>query len=442
MKHRNDGIRKLCSCDRRQWPKCDHPWHFNFKPRGGPAAYRFSLDAELGRHIASKTEATEEATHIRAAILAGTFRRRAEQAAQPAPPTTADAITLKAFAELFLERATPKKARDRAAWARDARSRLQVVTAFTFVEDGRAFGDKPIGAITEDDLEVFITGLRAHGRSASTRNHYVQLFHSLFQWAVKKGYLCRNPIGLDAALRREKPARRRRRLEGDEEARLLAVAGAHLQRIIIAALETTCRRGELLKLQWKDVDLKRRELTIRAENAKDAETRVLPISTRLLAVLEMARTDPAGQEHTPEAYVLGDAVGRPLTTIKRAWETAVLKSHGHEPEWVKGGRGRLSPESRAQLRAIDLHFHDLRHEAGSRLLDGRFPLHHVQQMLGHADISTTSTYLHVARLGLQDSMRKLDETRIRCNPVANETTTEQRFDRNEEVAGEPKSLVN
>jgi hypothetical protein len=64
--------------------------------------------------------------------------------------------------------------------------------------------------------------------------------------------------------------------------------------------------------------------------------------------------------------VVGDVVGRQLTTPKRAWETAVLKAHGHTPDWGTGGK--LSAASRAQLRRIDLRFHDLRHEAGSRLI--------------------------------------------------------------------------
>jgi Phage integrase family len=54
----------------------------------------------------------------------------------------------------------------------------------------------------------------------------------------------------------------------------------------------------------------------------------------------------------------------------------------------------------------NLHFHDLRHEAGSRLLEAGWPLHHVQEMLGHADLKQTSTYLNVTRVGLQDSMRR------------------------------------
>jgi site-specific recombinase XerD len=43
---------------------------------------------------------------------------------------------------------------------------------------------------------------------------------------------------------------------------------------------------------------------------------------------------------------------------------------------------------------VDLHFHDLRHEAGSRFLGAGMPLHHVKEMLGHANISQTDTYLN------------------------------------------------
>src|SRR6185436_15886847 len=117
------------------------------------------------------------------------------------------------------------------------------------------------------------------------------------------------------------------------------------------------RRGELLSLQWADVDLGRGELRIRAEKAKDAEDRILPISPPLAAVLKMVKTDPAGNEYKPEHYVFGE-LGAQTDNVKRAWETCVLKAHGHKPVWTKGS---LSAASRAALEAIDLHFHDLRH---------------------------------------------------------------------------------
>jgi integrase len=149
------------------------------------------------------------------------------------------------------------------------------------------------------------------------------------------------------------------------------------------------------------------ELTIRAENAKDGETRVLPISARLAAVLKMAKTDPAGKEYKPADYVFGE-LGKQVNTSKRAWDTCVVKAHGHDPVWLKTA---LAPASRTALKAIDLHFHDLRHEGGSRLLEAGWPIHHVQEMLGHASLEQTSTYLNVRQGGLRESMRKLDAIR-------------------------------
>jgi len=92
-------------------------------------------------------------------------------------------------------------------------------------------------------------------------------------------------------------------------------------------------------------------------------------------------------------------------------------THGHTPVWVwtKGksrkGAGKLSPQSRALYRQIDLHFHDLRHEAGSRPLEAGWPLHEVQQMLGHASLEQTSTYLNATLRGLHRSMRAFDQAR-------------------------------
>ena len=107
-------------------------------------------------------------------------------------------------------------------------------------------------------------------------------------------------------------------------------------------------------------------------------------------------------------------MGEQVDNVKRSWETCVLKVYGHEPVWRKTG---LAPESRAALKAIDLHFHDLRHEGASRLLESGWPLHHVQEMLGHSSLDQTSTYLNVQRGGLRESMQKTDAFRSRCHSV-------------------------
>ena len=124
-----------------------------------------------------------------------------------------------------------------------------------------------------------------------------------------------------------------------EERRLLDVANPPLQRRIIGALETGCRDGELANLLWADVDLVRRELRVRAETSKTRRGRVLPISARLAAVLEMTRSaleavlfDGEGaateQERTrriARCYVFGDALGLQVKTTKKASvHTAVI----------------------------------------------------------------------------------------------------------------------
>jgi integrase len=71
----------------------------------------------------------------------------------------------------------------------------------------------------------------------------------------------------------------------------------------------------------------------------------------------------------------------------------------------------LTPESRAKLRAIGLHFHDLRREAGSRWQDAGVPLQTIRDWLGHSNISQTSTYLASTRQGSQDAMRQYERAR-------------------------------
>ena len=76
----------------------------------------------------------------------------------------------------------------------------------------------------------------------------------------------------------------------------------------------------------------------------------MPLSTRLVAILEFARLDPSGRELPADAFVFGDEVGRRVTTFKKAWQVTLLKASGHEPEWRSGG----SP-----MRAVDSSPHSI-----------------------------------------------------------------------------------
>ena len=245
-----------------------------------------------------------------------------------------------------------------------------------------------------------------------------------------------------AELPRQPQAKRSRRITDSEEAALLAAASDHpyVHRLIVGALETGCRQGELLQLRWSDVNLDRQELRVRAEHAKDGEERVIPISTRLQAVLQMARTGPDGEELGAEAFVFGDVTGAAITTFKRAWHATILRANGITPDW-RGGHGKLTPACVEAQRRIDLHFHDLRHEAGSRWLEGGMPIHHVKELLGHANIRTTDTYLNATRLGLRESMRKYEESRKSCTNVAQTESRDDGGVGSEEWSEEPEVSI-
>ncbi len=421
-RHHNDGLRKICGCARRTWAKCSHAWHFSYKWAG--VHYRFSLDKHLGRAVDSKTEAEAEAELIRIAIRAGTF-------GQPAPRAE---MTLRQLADLYVERYIDvERAATRQAfvWAFGTIARTPIPRPAGGV---RPFGDWRLADIVTDTIERFREARRGLGTGAVGTNRYLGLLRALYNWGVRVGYVEASPFkrGTEAVVKLSPEPSRSRRLAPDEEARVLAACAPHLRAVVEAALETGMRRGEILSLQWSQVDgchvarsrvvwATRPALVLPWTKTKTKTERRLPISSRLRAVLEMRRFDPAGDPLPPSAYVFGDGLGRRVDSTKRAWNTAVLRAHGHEPTYT--ATMNLSPTSRAALAAIDLHFHDLRREAGSRWLEGGVPLHVVRDWLGHTNIAQTSTYLAGSLQVQHDAMAAFEARRASLQDLATDSQT-------------------
>ena len=82
--------------------------------------------------------------------------------------------------------------------------------------------------------------------------------------------------------------------------------------------------------------------------------------------LEWLRLDAAGGDKTDDTPVFSSEVGEATKTVRRAWTLAILKAHGIAPKWRTGTYKDLAAESLQQRQAIDLHWHDLRHEYASR----------------------------------------------------------------------------
>jgi integrase len=167
---------------------------------------------------------------------------------------------------------------------------------------------------------------------------------------------------------------------------------------IIGALETGCRLGEMLRIQNRHVLWETHQISIPAEHTKDAESRRIPFEPKGRLAFVLKRRRFLG----PDAYAFGGPAGEYQSTIRTAWESLVLLAHGVEPTRTRR-KGRVN---RAHLAAIDLRWHDLRHEAACRWLGRGLDLRAIQLLLGHADLKTTQRYLNVTDEELRKTMRQ------------------------------------
>jgi integrase len=261
------------------------------------------------------------------------------------------------------------------------------------------FGEKPVAEITTGDIEAYRHHRRAQKRSAVTINHDLKLLRKMFAWGIRERLLTATPFKVagENVIRLDPESPREERLtDAEAERKLFEAASPHVRGVINAMLETCCRPGEILSLQWQDVDLETRELTIRAEKAKTRRARRLPISSRLLAILEMRRLDPSGKPFPPDAYVFGNRLGERIRSIRTAWENA------RETAGLKG----------FQLR-------DLRHEAASRFEEAGVLTTDVSKFLGHRNLSTTTRYLNTTSRRLRLALMRVEQARAQSESLAN-----------------------
>ena len=289
----------------------------------------------VGLGESSKILAQNKADTIKTQIRQGTYRQEA---------TTAP-VRLRELLDVYFERymnihRTSQLANER--WSCDLIARTEVPAV-----DGRLvpLGEWSIDTVTADTLERFKEVRLTAGGGKVAINRNLMLLRSCFNWAIHPGgYLTATPfkIGPKTVVRLFDERPRERRLEPGEEARLFAVCKPHLRALIEAALETSCRIGELLSLQWRQVRWEQNEIHLSGGKTKAKKPRYVPISQRLKAVLEMRRCDPAGEKFPPEAYVFGNELGERVKSVDRAW-------HGFTPRWKNGD---LAPQSRIDYARI------------------------------------------------------------------------------------------
>jgi integrase len=162
----------------------------------------------------------------------------------------------------------------------------------------------------------------------------------------------------------------------------------HLRPIVLLALNTGLRRGELLALMWKDVNLKTKWLTVAGQTSKNNQTRRVPLNAEAATILEGWNRQSKGS--LTGSYVFASSKGKRMTTITTAWRSL-----------------------RKLARLRNFHFHDLRHHFASRLVQSGIDLNSVRELLGHSDIKMVLRYAHLAPEGLANAVEKIARSKVR-----------------------------
>lgn len=249
------------------------------------------------------------------------------------------------------------------------------------------FGKQRIQSITHSDIEAYraarLQTKTTYGaeRTITSVNRELALLRAVLNFARRSGWLTRNPFEMGETLISLTDENRRDRiLTPEEEARLLAACDdrrAHIRPLIIAAIDTGMRFGELLRLRWSDVDFSANLIRVRKTTTKTWEGRTIGITARLRD--ELQRMWERGTGDT------GESVFGIKDNIKRAFTTA---------------RERAGIE--------DLHFHDLRHTATTRMIQAGMPPMEVMKITGHKQMTTFLRYLNTDHQTARRAAEALD----------------------------------
>lgn len=271
--------------------------------------------------------------------------------------------------------------------------------------------DKRMSAITAWELQKWRAERAKAGAKTATINRAVTTLKALLNKAVEWGVIDSNPLqpvkpmkidnkGSIRYLKQEEEARLRETLDNRElalrmgresgnawrDARaypLMPTISGHfadyLKPLVLLALNTGLRRGELFTLLWRAIDMQKKILTVVGENAKSGHTRHVPLNSEAMELLKNWKRQSKGE------YVFSSPVTNlPFNNINNAWETL-----------------------RTKAKLSDFRFHDLRHSFASKLVMSGVDLYTVKELMGHSTIQMTERYAHLAPEHKASAVEKL-----------------------------------
>ena len=207
--------------------------------------------------------------------------------------------------------------------------------------------------------------------AANTVKNEINTLSAIFEFArCELGLIATNPCR--AVKRPTLPQGRKRRLSPGEEVSLLTACHAsrawYLHSVVVLAIETAARLSELTDLHFKDIDLTRAVAHLR--NTKNGDDRIIPLSRKAVACLQ-----------TMPRSIDGRLISVHKESVKQAFRAAVKRCG-----------------------LPDMHFHDLRHEAVSRLFERGLNVMEVAAISGHKTLQMLKRYTH---LNAEELARKL-----------------------------------
>jgi integrase len=250
-----------------------------------------------------------------------------------------------------------------------------------------AFTGRDMQAIGVPEVRSYITTRKEAGVTPATINKELGLLSAAINYARKEwGWVLINPA---QGRRLKEPEARLRWLTRAEAAALLRAAATipkanHLADFITLALHTGCRRGEMLGLEWRRVDLQRGLILLESEHTKAGRRRYVPINeTARAALLSRARFRAT---HCPDSqWVFANRAGKRIGSVKHSF-TSACKVAG----------------------IADFKVHDLRHTCAAWLVSAGIPLPEVRDLLGHRSVTMTEKYAHLEPANVRAAVLCLD----------------------------------
>lgn len=266
------------------------------------------------------------------------------------------------------------------------------------------FGQMRLRSIKPSDLEIYkqerLRTPTKHGtqRRIATVNRDLELLRAILNFAVQNEWLLRSPFVLTKGLiSKAAEAERDRVLSLEEEHRLLDVCvgrRSHLRPLLICALDTAMRRGEIFKMRWKEINFVTNEIYIPRTNAKTEEARTVGITPRLRD--EFKRLWEASSQDV-NAIVFGIT-----TTVKTAFRSACNDA-----------------------RISDFRFHDCRHTATTRMIASGSPHTEVMKITGHSQLKTFLRYLSITTGTVNNVALRLSKYYLRNQQAVVDATSSE-----------------